>query len=267
MTALLRWMLRITAVIGLILLAGALWLWLSPEPESSELPNIASGVIAVFLAVSLTWTLVPALGLIALWKQWRVPARLFLVLASIVPVASLLITMTDVREEASASELNWLVLSIPAWWWVICLLASTTPVLRAMGLVPRLWERAIPGVTLAAAGAVVAVVAWCNIGCTSPAEEALASLRPGMDWTEVIQTSAKLCPVSRSEVYAGVMWLRCQPTAPSTCAGAPTLAPAIELKFQNGKLLWWRERLQLVGFAPRQRDGSPQETSQGLGSR
>ncbi len=248
---LLRWMLRITAAFGLLSLAGAIWLWLAPVLRGNDLPGIGSGLIPVFLGSGLIYTLVPALGLTALRKQWAMPARLFLVLVSVLPVATLLIMMADVREEASASELNWAVILIPAWWWAVCLLASTTPALRAMGLVPRLWERAIHGIALAAAGAVVIMVAWCNIECDSPAEDALASLRPGMTWAEVVKTSAKICKMSKAEVYAGVMWLRCQPTAPSVCAGAPTLATAIELRFQNDELLWWRERVRLVGFAPR----------------
>ena len=251
MIALLRWMLRITAAIGLVFLVGAVWMALTPEPESSDLPSLRSGAILVLLAVGLIWTLVPGLGLFALRRQRPVLARIFLILASILPIASLLITMPDVRAAARASELNWLVLSIPVWWWAMCLLAAATPSLRAMGLAPRPWERAIPGITLTAAGAVGIAVLWCNIGCTSPAEEAVGSLRRGMSWREVIQTTATLCPVSRSEVFAGVMWLRCQPTAPSACAGAPTLAPSIELQFEDGKLLWWRERLRLAGFAPR----------------
>ncbi len=245
MTALLRWMLRITAVIGLLFLALLLFMWFLRESESmssSDLPGPALWPTAAFSAVSLVWILVPVLGLIALRKQWRVPAKAFLVFASILPLASLLIMMTALREELSTLGLNGLVLGVPAWWWVICLLASTTPVLREMGLVPRLWERAIPGVTLAAAGAMFAAVSWCRVECTSPADEALASLRPGMQWREVMQTSAKLCRASRSDVSAGVMWLRCQPTPPFACS--PTLVPSIELKFQTGgKLVWWRERM------------------------
>lgn len=247
----LRWMLRITFAFGLLLIVGAIKVQLTPESPESDMPSMKNVAVAGLLFVGLPCLTYAQLGWLAFARRKPWLTRIFLAVTILAPLVTMLVMMTDVREEASASEMNWAVILVPAWGWSLCLLASTASATAAMGVESRLWRRAVSWGAIAAVAAVLATIALCNLRSESPAERALATLRPGMSWHEVATTTTEICPMSRAEVMDGVMWLRCQPSAPSSCACIPTMGRKIELHFDDRGLVRWGARYVLTGLGPR----------------
>src|SRR6188472_1799872 len=135
----LRWMLWITAAVGALSLAGAAQIALTPEPPEAnhDLPDMAPVAIAGLSFVGSICLAFALLGIGAFRRRrrgrsWMAP--LFVALAALLPLAGLILSWSDAREEMGAMGIGPLVFGIVVWGWTIFVLASSPTVLREIGL-------------------------------------------------------------------------------------------------------------------------------------
>jgi hypothetical protein len=234
----LRVALWITFAAGILALGDAAWLMLTdrPSPEPiPDLPDLSAFEVIGMLAVGAVCIAVSTLGLLARRRRSPVLAFVYFALAGGLFVHVVVLLLGDSGGDASIVSL--LVL-LAGWWALLILLGTTSDALAQLSLSDR-WRWRVRGTLVLIVTGLVAFLLVSD--WQSPAaRRAVALLRPGQSWREVVLATQSTCAIGRGDIPAGVMSLDCP-------AATPLVTTSIELRFENDRLATWSRRPFLRG--------------------
>jgi hypothetical protein len=235
----LLWLGLLATAAGACLALGELLFPAAPPVEEARPPDLPdlTGVLVVVLGGP-ALVLLAVLGslLLALRRRSSGLARTGLLGGLLFFVSYLAVIGLDIRSPRDCSEGHPGLAILPLWLGAVLLLATSRPVLPALGLRSGLlaWTAwvVVPGTAVVLAGGNLI----CLAASTRPYDEPFAGLRAGLRFTEVRDRLGDTCAVTVDRPRR-LLTGHCRPRGPSWCACAIARTQVFRLRFDEAERL------------------------------